>query len=136
MGFLANIFGSPQRPQPTTVIKDVLGNVILEVPVRNFVGSTCLCGKDLAHADLRGQCFYGSDLENINLFGADLRNCSFAYCNLKNANLAYALIDGADFRRADLDGADLLHTKVRLQQLDDAIITPASTIPRIRVVAA
>jgi uncharacterized protein YjbI with pentapeptide repeats len=136
MGLLSSIFGSPQRPQPTTVIKDVLGNVMLEVPVRNFAGSSCLRGKDLSHVDLRGHSFYGANLENVNLFGADLRNCSFTYCNLKDANLAYALIDGADFRRADLDGADLLHTRVRLQQLDEAIITPTSAIPGIKVVAA
>ena len=134
VGFLSDIFGSPQRPQSTTVIKDVLGNVILEVPVRNFEGSTCLREIDLSHADLRGHSFYGADLESVVLLGADLRGCGFAYCNLKNANLAYALIDGAGFRRADLDGADLLHTKVKLQQLDDANITPASTIAGIKVV--
>jgi len=136
MGFLSDIFGSPQRPQSTTVIKDVLGNVILEVPVRNFAGSTCLRAKDLSHADLRGHSFYSADLEGVVLLGADLRGCSFIGANLKNACLAYALVEGADFQRSNLDGVDLLHTKVRLQQLDEANITPASTIPGIKVAYA
>jgi uncharacterized protein YjbI with pentapeptide repeats len=80
--------------------------------------------------------FYGADLKDVNLFGADLRNCSFAWCSLKNATLACALIDGADIRRADLDGTDLLYTDVKRASLDNAIITPASMIPGIKVVAA
>jgi len=133
MGFLANIFGSP-RPQPRTVIKNVLGETLLEIPARDLVGSTCLRDRDLAFADLRGNCLCGADLENTILFGADLRDCDFTHCNLKNANLAYARIEGANFRRAALDGVDLLHTDIRLTQLDEAIITPTSTIPGIRVV--
>lgn len=132
MGFLSSIFGSPQpQPQPTTVIKNVLGRTIVEVPA-----STSLRGLDLSHADLRGQSFHGADLEGVVLLGADLRGCSFFGANLKNATLAYALLDGADFRRSNLDDADLLHTRVRLQQLDGANITPASTIPGIKVVYA
>jgi len=133
MGLLASIFGS-RRPQPKFVIKSVLGETLLELPVRDLVGSTCLRGRDLSHANLRGQYLYGADLENTILFGADLRNCDFARCNLKNANLAYARVDGAYFRRADLDGVDLLHTGIRLRQLDGANTTPASTIPGIRVI--
>jgi len=137
MGFLESIFGSPRlQPPATTVIKDVLGNTILEVPVRNFTGSTCLRGKDLSHAKLSGHQFFGADLENTILLGADVTNCDFSYCILKNANLAYAKVDGAKFRRTDLDGADLMHTNLRLTQLDQAIITPASTIPGVKIVAA
>jgi uncharacterized protein YjbI with pentapeptide repeats len=134
MELFSGLFGSP-RPQPITTIKNVLGETLLEVPVRDLIGSTCLRDKDLSHASLRGQTFDGSDLENVNFFGADLRNCNFGRCKLKNANLAYALIEGASFQRADLDGVDLLHTNIRLAQLDGANITPASRIPGIRIVA-
>ena len=133
MGFLANIFHSP-RPQTKTVIKNVLGETLIELPLRDLVGSTCLRGKDLSHASLQGRCFFGADLEGTILFGADLRDCNFSRCSLKNANLAYALLDGASFHRANLDGADLLHTNVRLSRLHEAIITPETTIPGLKVV--
>jgi uncharacterized protein YjbI with pentapeptide repeats len=132
VGFLGDIFRSP-RPQPKTIIKNVLGETMFEVPARDLVGSTCLRGKDLSHASLQSQWLDGADLEDVNLFGADLRNCSFARCNLKNANLAYAVVDGANFRMANLDGADLLHTNIERARLDGATITPASTIPGIFV---
>ncbi len=51
-------------------IKNVLGEVLLEVPVRDLTGSTCLRGKDLSHAVLRGQWLDGADLRDTNLFGA------------------------------------------------------------------
>ena len=120
-----------EKIQPKTVIKNVLGEVLLEVPVRDLWNSTCLRGKDLSHADLRGQWLDGADLEDISLFGADLTNCSFARCNLKNANLAYARIEGCSFREADLEGADLLYTDVKHARFDGAIIGPTSTIPGI-----
>jgi len=136
MGFLANIFCSPHpQPAPKTVVKNVLGETLLVLPVRDLVSSTCLSDRDLSHADLYGQCLCGADLENTILFGADLRYCDFSHCNLKNANLAYALVDGANFRRAILAGVDLLHTNIKLPQLNDAIITPESTIPGVKVVA-
>lgn len=137
MGLLADIFGSPRlqaQPQIRTTIKNVLGETLLVVPVQDLVGSTCLRGKDLSHASLQGQCFFGADLEDTILFGADLRHCDFSRCNLKNANLAYALLDGASFHRANLDGSDLLHTNVKLSRLFGAIITPESRIPGVKVV--
>ena len=79
-------------------------------------------------------CLDGANCEGIHLLGARLTGTSFCKTNIRNANLAYSMVDGAFFRQAELDGADLLHTNVKLQQLDGAIITPASTIPGIRVV--
>jgi hypothetical protein len=130
MGLLSDLFGQP-RPQPKTVIKNVLGETLLEVPARDLVGATCLRGKDLSHAVLRGQWLDGADLENVILFGADLTNCSFARCNLKNANLAYARIEGCTFRKADLEGADLLYTDIKRARFDGAMIGPTTTIPGI-----
>jgi uncharacterized protein YjbI with pentapeptide repeats len=124
-------FSKPKRPQYKTVIRNVLQEVLLEVPSRDLVGLTCLRGKDLSHADLRNQWLDRSDLEDTNLFGADLRGCSFARCNLRNANLAYARIEGANFRLANLDGIDLLHTKIESARLDGAIITSSSSIPGV-----
>lgn len=133
MRFLANIFGSP-RPQPKNIIKNVLGETLLEVPVRDLVGSTCLRGKDLSHASLRGEWFDGADLENANLFGADLRGCSFARCNLKNANLAYALVAGARFDRANLDAVDLGNAVgVERASFRDALLSQLSNIPGRKV---
>jgi hypothetical protein len=54
-----------EKPKPKTVIKNVLGEVLLEVPARDLVGSTCLRGRDLSHAVLRGQWLDGADLENV-----------------------------------------------------------------------
>jgi uncharacterized protein YjbI with pentapeptide repeats len=130
MGFPANLFGVT-RPQPKTVIKNVLGETILEVPVRDLARSTCLREKDLSHAVLRDQWLDGADLENVILFGADLTNCSFARCNLKNATLAYARIEGASFRQAALEGANLLYTDIKRARLDGATISPTTTIPGI-----
>jgi hypothetical protein len=72
VGFLSHLFGSP-RPTPTTKIVNVLCEVLLEVPARDLVGSTCLRGKDLSHAVLRGQWLDGTDLRDTNFLGADLR---------------------------------------------------------------
>jgi uncharacterized protein YjbI with pentapeptide repeats len=130
VGFLSDLFGSP-RPQPKTLIKNVLGETLLEVPVRDLVGSTCLRGKDLSHAVLRGQWLDGADLRDTNFLGADLRGTSFYCCDLRNACLAYALISGARFDKADLDGADLLYTDVKRARFDGAIISNTSTIPGV-----
>jgi hypothetical protein len=133
VGFLGDIFGSP-RPQPKTTIKNVLGETLLEVPVRDLAGSTCLRGKDLSHASLRGQWLDGADLEDVNLFGADLRNCSFARCNLTNACLAYALTAGARFDHANLEGVDLgSAVGVERASFRDALLSEHSSIPGRRV---
>jgi uncharacterized protein YjbI with pentapeptide repeats len=135
MGFLSSLFGEPKPvPPPTVVIKNVLGETLLEVPLRDLVGSTCLRGKDLSHAFLQGQWLDGADLENVNLFGADLRNCSFARCSLKNANLAYALIAGAQFDHANLEGADLGNAiGVQRASFRNALLSQETTIPGRRV---
>ena len=117
-----------RRRQPKTVIKNVLGETLLEAQVGDLARSTCLRGKDLSHAVLRDQWLDGADLENVILFGADLTNCSLARCNLKNANLAYARIEGASFRQAD-DGADLLYTDIGRARFDGATIGPTTAIP-------
>jgi uncharacterized protein YjbI with pentapeptide repeats len=132
---LFSFLAAPKPTPPGVTIKNVLGEVIDHVDdVWHLSGSICLRDRDLSFADLRGQHLCGADLENTILLGADLRNCDLSHCNLNNANLAYAKVDGATFRRSDLDGVDLLHTNIRLTQLDEANITPASTIPGIRVV--
>ena len=118
-----------EKPQPKTIICNVLGELLLEVNARDLFGTKDLAGKDLSHAMLRGQSLFEADLHNVNLFGADLRGCSFVRADLRDANLAYALIDGADFSEADLDGIDLLHTNVRRAKFDGVIVSERSTIP-------
>jgi uncharacterized protein YjbI with pentapeptide repeats len=133
MGFLADVFSS-SRPHTKTIIQNVLGETLLELPVRDLVGSTCLRDKDLSHASLQRHWLDGADLENVNLFGADLRDCSFAWCNLKNANLAYALIAGARFDNANLDGADLGSTVgVEHASFRNTLLSKETTIPGRRV---
>jgi Pentapeptide repeats (8 copies) len=123
-----------EKISPKTVIKNVLGETLLEVPARDLWGKDVkwLRGKDLSYAVLRGQWLDGADLENVILFGADLRQCSFRGCNLRHANLAYNLIDGARFDLADLDDADLIHTSgIRSASFEGSIISQDSTIPGI-----
>jgi len=67
------IFGTPWL-QPKTIIKNVLGEPILELPVRDLTWSTCLRGKDLSHADLRGQYFYLSQSKKAKLFEEQVRS--------------------------------------------------------------
>jgi uncharacterized protein YjbI with pentapeptide repeats len=111
-----------------------LQEVLLEVPSRDFVGLTCLRGKDLAHADLRDQWLDGADLDGTSLLGADLRGCSFARCNLRNANLAYALVTGARFDQANLDGTDLGNVVgVERASFRNALMSKKTSIPGRRV---
>jgi uncharacterized protein YjbI with pentapeptide repeats len=119
-------FTKPKPTPPGVTIKNFFGVWRLE--------NVDLKGRHWAHADLSGMSLAGANCEGIELFGARLVRTSFCRANLKNANLAYATVGGASFQRAELDNADLLHTNVKLQQLDGAIITPARTIPGIRVV--
>jgi uncharacterized protein YjbI with pentapeptide repeats len=127
-------FAKPKPTPPGVIIRNVLGEEIDRVEGVWRLANANLHHRQWAHADLSGMSLDGANCEGINLLGARLVRTSFCRADLRNANLAYALIDGADFRRAHLDGVDLLHTNIRLTQLDDAIITPASTIPGIRLV--
>lgn len=54
-------FSAPKsKVAPRVIIRNVLGETLLELRVRDLVGSTCLRGKDLSHASLQGQRFFGA----------------------------------------------------------------------------
>jgi uncharacterized protein YjbI with pentapeptide repeats len=99
-----------EKIQPKTVKKNALGETLLEVPARDLVGSTCLRGKDLSHAVLRGMA----------------RERHPLWCRL-----AYARVEQASFRQADLEGADLLYTDIKRARFDGAMIGPTATIPGV-----
>ena len=77
-------------------IKDVYGNVILELVADSLLGA------DLLGADLRG-----ANLQVANLRGADLRGANLLVADLRGAYLRVANLRGAYLRGADLRGADL-----------------------------
>lgn len=49
-------------------------------------------------ADLRGACFYGTDLSRANLKHANLSNATFELADIRGANFRSAILTGASFR--------------------------------------
>jgi hypothetical protein len=78
-------FAKP-NPVPSVVLKNVLGEVLLEILGRHDLLGADLRGLDLAHVDLSGMCLDGANLEGANLFGARLVRTSFCRANLSNAS--------------------------------------------------
>jgi uncharacterized protein YjbI with pentapeptide repeats len=69
-------FSAP-KPLPCVVLKNVLGDVLLEIPGRrNLIGAN-LKGLDLADVDLSEMSLFGANLEGANLFGARLYRTDF-----------------------------------------------------------
>ena len=92
-----------EKIQPKTVIKNVLGEVLLEIPVRDL-SEIDLSNRDLRHVCLKGMTLWKVNLENSNLLGADARGTSFQKCNMKGVELSFSNCTSADFRGSDLDG--------------------------------
>jgi uncharacterized protein YjbI with pentapeptide repeats len=132
---LFNWFSAP-KPAPCVVLKNVLGEVLLQIPGRRDLIGANLKGINLAHADLSGMSLQGANLEGICLFGARLRNTSFQKSNLRNADLAYALtVAGANFRGADLSGCDLRYAgDIERAHFDEVTLSRESCVPGMIVV--
>ena len=128
-------FSAPPKPQPRFLVKNVLGEIIDELPVQDLAGQ-CLCGKQWPHADLSGLSLDGADCSGINLFGARLVRTSFCRCSLVGAELSFSDATGADFSQANMDGCLLYRAETRGANFDQTIISPASDIPGMRVVIA
>jgi uncharacterized protein YjbI with pentapeptide repeats len=132
---LFNWFAKP-KSAPSVVLKNVLGEVLLEIPGRHDLIGANLAGLNLAHVDLSGMCLDGVDLEGANLFGARLVRTSLCRANLSNAELSFSNATGANFRDANLDGCEMYRSETRNACFDGAVISPSSDVPGIRVVAA
>ena len=99
MGFLSSLFGEPKPvPPPTVVIKNVVGETLIELQVRDLADID-LSNLDLRHASLRGLVLWNVNLENSNLLGADARGASFQKCNLKGVELSFSNCASAEFSR-------------------------------------
>ncbi len=126
-------FSAP-KPAPCVVIKNVLGEVLLQLPGRYDLMGANLKGLNLAHADLSGMSLDGADCEGINLFGAKLVRTSFCRANLAHAELSFSNATGAAFSQANLDSCLMYCSETRLARFHSAIITETSDIPAIKVV--
>jgi uncharacterized protein YjbI with pentapeptide repeats len=88
MGFLSDLFGAP-KPVPSVVVKNVLGEVLLEIRRRDLVGAN-LQNLNLAHADLSNVSLWRAQCDGINLFGARLYRTDFQKASLRGAELAFS----------------------------------------------
>jgi uncharacterized protein YjbI with pentapeptide repeats len=134
MGFF-DLFTAP-KPMPSVVLKNVLGEVLLEIPGRcDLIGAT-LQGLNLAHVDLSGLSLSGANLEGANLFGARLVRTSFYRANLRRAEISFGDATGADFRHADLTDVAMYHTEIRSARFENSLLSELSDIPGRKVLAA
>ena len=132
MGFLSSLFGEP-KPLPTVILRNVLGEVLLELPgLRDLIGAD-LKGLNLAHVDLSGMFLWNVNLEGTNLMGARLVRTSFWGANLRGADISYADCSSADFQRADLTGTSLYRSNVGSARFDGAFMDEHTDIPGRKV---
>jgi uncharacterized protein YjbI with pentapeptide repeats len=128
---MLNWFSTPTL-QHKLVVKNVLNEVIAELPFRDFVDRD-LRGNDFSHANFQGARFIGCNCRNVNFIGSDLRNATFWRCDLSSACLAYARVQGIKFEQSDLSGVDLANAfGLRQTSFRRVLISPSSTIPAIR----
>ena len=131
-------FSTP-KPTPRIVIKNVLGEVLLEIPGRHDLVGANLKGLNLAHADLSNVSLWGAQCDGINLFGARLFRTDFQRASLRGAELAFSYAAGASFRGADLRECSLYRAEIGLGRrhssadFTDALVNEASDIPEIKV---
>jgi Pentapeptide repeats (8 copies) len=130
-----NFFGilSKPKPVPCVVIKNVLGQVLLQIPGRYDLIGANLRGLNLAHADLSNMSLDGANWEGINLFGARLVKTSFTRCNLRDAEVSFSDATGANFSNANLDGCKMYRTETSLARFDACLLSESSDIPGMKV---
>jgi uncharacterized protein YjbI with pentapeptide repeats len=128
VGFFNLLFAKP-RPTPSVVLKNVLGEALLEIPGRSDLIGADLTGLNLAHVDLSGLSLFGANLEGANLLGARLIRASFCNANLRGAEISFANAYGADFSNADLTDALMYQTETKLAKFDQASVSEHSDIP-------
>jgi uncharacterized protein YjbI with pentapeptide repeats len=126
---------SSTKPQPRFLVKNVLGEVIDELPVWDLAGQ-CLRGKQWPHADLSGLSLDGADCSGINLFGARLVKTSFSRCNLRDAEVSFSDATGANFSNANLEGCLMYRSETSLAHFDGAVFSERSDIPGLKRVIA
>jgi uncharacterized protein YjbI with pentapeptide repeats len=138
MGFLSDLFGAP-KPVPCVVIKNVLGEVLLEIPGRRDLVGANLQNLNLAHADLSNVSLWGAQCDGINLFGARLFRTDFQKASLRGAELAFSYAAGASFRGSDMRGCSLYRAEIGLGRqhssadFTDALVDEATDIPERKV---
>ena len=132
MGFLSSLFAKP-KPLPTVVLRNVLGEVLLELPGRPDLTGANLNGLNLAHVDLSGMSLWGANLEGTNLMGARLVRTSFWGANLRGADVSYSDASSAHFQHADLTGASLYRSNVDSARFDESLMDEHTDIPGRRV---
>ena len=131
-------FSTP-KPAPCVVIKNVLGEVLLEIPGRRDLIGANLKGLNLAHADLSGLSLYGAQCDGINLLGARLFRTDFQKASLRGAELAFSYAAGASFRGSDMRDCSLYRAEIGLSRrhssadFTDALVNEATDIPEIKV---
>jgi uncharacterized protein YjbI with pentapeptide repeats len=131
MGFF-ELFAAP-KPTPSVVLKNVLGEVLLEIPGRHDLTGANLAGLNLAHVDLSGMSLVGANLEGANLFGGRLVRTSFCRANLRGAEISFADATGADFRQADLTDVAMYRTETISAHFEDSLMSEQSDIPGRKV---
>jgi uncharacterized protein YjbI with pentapeptide repeats len=131
---------SPPKPVPCVVIKNVLGEVLLEIPGRRDLIGANLQNLNLAHADLSNVSLWGAQCDGINLFGARLFRTDFQKASLRGAELAFSYAAGASFRGADLRECSLYRAEIGLRRsrhasadFTDALVNEATDIPEHKV---
>jgi uncharacterized protein YjbI with pentapeptide repeats len=128
VGFLSNLFGKPKTVS-SVVLRNVLGEVLVEIPGRSDLIGADLTGLNLAHVDLSGISLFGANLERANLFGARLIRTSFCNANLRGAEISFANAYGADFSSADLTDTLMYQTETKLAKFEQASVSEHSDIP-------
>jgi uncharacterized protein YjbI with pentapeptide repeats len=127
-------FSAP-KPLPCVVIKNVLGEVLLEIPGRRDLVGANLQNLNLAHADLSDVSLWGAQCDGINLFGARLHRTDFQKASLRGAELAFSYAAGANFRGADLRECSLYRAEIGLGRqhssadFTDALVNEGTDIP-------
>ena len=137
MGLLSDLFGAP-KPQPKFLVKNVLGEVIDELPFRSLEGQD-LRGRNWNHADLSGLSLWGARCDGIQLLGARLFRTDFQKASLRGAELAFSYAAGANFRGADLRECSLYRAEIGLGRrhssadFTDTLVNEATDIPERKV---
>ena len=138
MEFLSDLFGAP-KPVPSVVIKNVLGEVLLEIPGRRDLVGANLQNLNLAHAALSNVSLWRAQCDGINLFAARLYRTDFQKASLRGAELAFSYAAGASFRGADLRECSLYRAETGLSRrhsstdFTDALVNEVTDKPERKV---
>jgi uncharacterized protein YjbI with pentapeptide repeats len=129
-------FAKPKPTPPGVIIRNVLGEEIDRVESVYHLAGADLRRRQWPHADLSGLSLDGANCEGINLFGARLIGTFFCGANLRNAELSFGDATCANFQNAKLECCLMYRSETLGAHFDQAIISPASDIPGMRVVVA